>query len=179
MKAMAVAVALVLGTAPSASTHAQPAVGSGGATPRTPIALVDSTGKIAARPLTDNIMLVAVNGVEAPAFIRPIYDDNGHAASGLATWQSGGSVLFTSPDCTTGGYVFSSTHAGVRAATQVETPAGVTLYVGAVGPTVTAVIHSILYSSGCMPVTVRQGGLIPVEATVDLTLAFPPPLSYR
>lgn len=181
MKAMAIAVALVLGTTPSATANAQPVVGGGVTASRTPVVLVDSTGKFAARPLSDNIMLVAANGgnVEAPALIRPIYDDAGREASGVATWQAGGSVLFTSSDCTTGGYVHSSSHAGMRAAAQVETPAGVVLYVGAVGTSATAVIHSILYGNGCAPVTVQQGGLVAVEATVNLTLAFPPPLSFR
>lgn len=181
MKAMAVAVALVLGTAPGVGTHAQPVVGGGVTSSRTPIVLVDSTGKVAARPLNDSIMLVAANGgdIQAPALIRPIYDDTGHEASGLATWQAGGSVLFTSPDCTTGGYVHRSSHAGVRAAAQVETPAGVVLYVGAVGTPATAAIQSILYGNGCAPVTVQQGGLVAVEATINLTSAFPPPLSFR
>jgi len=148
---------------------------------RVAVVLVDSTGKFAARPLSDNIMLVAAQGgdVEAPALIRPIYDDTGREASGMATWQAGGSVLFTSPDCTTGAHVHSSPHAGVRATAQVETPAGVVLYVGIVGTSATAVIHSILYGNGCTPVTVQQGGLVAVEATVNLTLAFPPPLSFR
>jgi len=181
MKAATVAVALLLGIARSATAYAQPGVDGGVIASRTPVVLVDSTGKFAGRPLNDNIMLVAFNGgdVEAPAFIRPIYDDTGREASGMATWQAGGSVLFTSPDCTTGGYVHSSSHAGVRAVAQVETPAGVVLYVGAVGTTATEVIHSILYGNGCAPVTVQQGGLVAVEATVNLTLAFPPPLSFR
>ena len=181
MKATTVAVALLLGIARSATAYSQPGVGGDVTASRTPVVLVDSRGKFAGRPLNDNIMLVAVNGgdVEAPAFIRPIYDDTGREASGMATWQAGGSVLFTSPDCTTGGYVHSSSRAGVRAAAQVETPAGVVLYVGAVGTSATAVIHSILYGNGCAPVTVQQGGLVTVEATVNLTLAFPPPLSFR
>ena len=181
MKAMAVAAALVLGTAPSATASAQQVVGGGATAWRTPVVLMDSTGKVAARPLNDNIMLVAANGgdIEAPALIRPIYDDAGREVSGVATWQAGGSVLFTSPDCTTGAYVHSSSRAGVRAAAQVETPVGVVLYVGAVGTSTAAVIHSILYGNGCAPVTVQQGGLVAVEATVNLTLTFPPPLSLR
>lgn len=181
MKAMTVAVAFTFGAAPIATAYAQTAAGSGMPAPRTPIVLVDSTGKIAARPLNDTIMLVAVNGgsAGAPAFIRPIYDGAGHTASGLATWQSGGSVLFTSADCTGGAYIFSLANAGVRSTTQVETPAGIMLYIGAIGTTATAVIHSILYASGCSPVTVQQNGLIPVEATVNLTIAFPPPLTFQ
>src|SRR5437660_7449852 len=99
MKAMSVAVALAIGAAPGASAFAQAAPG----TSQTPVVLVDATGKFAARPLSDTIMLVAVNGIDAPALLRPIYDDAGREASGVATWQTGGSVLFTSPDCTSGG----------------------------------------------------------------------------
>src|SRR5204863_9676585 len=136
--------------------NAQQVFGGGAGGLHAPVVLVDSTGKFAARPLNDNIVLVAANGgdVEAPALIRPIYDDAGREASGVATWQTGGSVLFTSPDCTSGGYVFTSSHAGLRAAAQVETPSGVVLYVGAVGSTATTVIHSILYGTCCTPVTV-------------------------
>jgi len=181
MKPMAVAVSLVLVAVASAIANAQPVIGGDVTASRVAVVLVDSTGKFAARPLSDNIMLVAAQGgdVEAPALIRPIYDDTGREASGMATWQAGGSVLFTSPDCTTGAHVHSSPHAGVRATAQVETPAGVVLYVGIVGTSATAVIHSILYGNGCTPVTVQQGGLVAVEATVNLTLAFPPPLSFR
>ena len=144
------------------------------------IVLVDSTGKAAARPLTDTIMLISVNsGVAAPASIHPIYDADGRTASGLATWQSGGSVLFTSSDCTTGAHVYSSTHAGARAATQVKTPAGIVLYVGVIGTAITVAVHSILYDNGCSPVTVQQNGLLPVLATVNLSTAFPPPLSFQ
>ena len=144
------------------------------------IVLVDSTGKVAARPLNDTIMLISVNsGVAAPASIHPIYGADGRTASGLATWQSGGSVLFTSSDCTTGAHVYSSTHAGARAATQVKTPAGIVLYVGAIGTAITVAVHSILYDNGCSPVTVRQNGLLPVLATVNLSTAFPPPLSLQ
>jgi len=181
MKARALAAAVVLGTAPSAAPFAQPSVIGGMTASRTPVVLVDSTGKVAARPLSESIVLVAANGgdVQAPASIRPIYDGTGHEVSGAATWQGGGSVLFTSRDCTTGGYVHASSRAGVRAATQVETPAGVVLYVGALGNATTEVIHSILYGSGCTPVTVQQGGLVAVETTVNLDLDFPPPLSFR
>ena len=55
---------------------------------------MDSAGKGAARPLNDTIMLISVSsGVAAPASIHPIYDADGRTASGLATWQSGGSVF--------------------------------------------------------------------------------------
>jgi hypothetical protein len=144
------------------------------------IGLVDSTGKIAARPLNDTIMLITVgSGVTAPALIRPIYDPDGRMASGLATWHSGGSVLFTSSDCTTGAHVYSLPHAGVRAAAQVQTPAGITLHVGAIGPATTAAVRSILYDTGCAPVTVQQSGLFPVVTTVNLTATYPPPLSFQ
>ena len=144
------------------------------------IALVDSTGKAVARPLNETIMLVTIDsGVVAPAFIRPIYDADGHTASGLATWQAGGSVLFTSSDCTGGAHVYSSPYAGVRASTQVQTPGGIMLYVGAVGAATTQAIRSILYDTGCAPVTVRQNGLLPVLASVNLSTAYPPPLSLQ
>ena len=181
MTALIVAVAFAIGVAASATASAQkPAIG-GPPPPASPIVLVDSTGKAAARPLSDTLVLVVVNstGVSAPAFIRPIYDADGRPASGLATWQSGGSVLFTSSDCSTGAHVFSLGNAGVRATTQVQTPDGIVLFVGAVGATTTVAVHSILYGSGCSPVTVQQNGLVPVEATVNLTAAYPPPLSLQ
>jgi hypothetical protein len=153
-------------TGASASTHA--------------IALVDSTGKAVARPLNETIMLVTIDsGVVAPAFIRPTYDADGRTASGLATWQAGGSVLFTSPDCTVGAHVYSSPYAGVRASTQVQTPGGIMFYVGAVGAATTQAIRSILYDTGCAPVTVRQNGLLPVLASVNLSTAYPPPFSLQ
>ena len=144
-----------------------------------PIVLVDSTGKIAARSLTDTLVLVAVRGVTAPASIGPIYGPDEKTASGWATWQSGGSVLFTSPDCGTGAHVFSSARAGLRATTQVETPDGVVLFVGALGTPVTVSVRSILYGSGCSPVTVQQNGVLPVEAKLNLTTTYPPPLSFQ
>ena len=106
-------------------------------------------------------MLVTISsGVAAPALIRPIYDSDGRTASGLATWQAGGSVLFTSSDCTAGAHVYGSSYAGVRATTQVQTPAGIVLYVGAVGTASTVAIHSILYDTGCAPVTVQTKRLV-------------------
>ena len=145
-----------------------------------PVALMDSTGRVAAKPLNETLMLVTISGgVVAPALIRPIYGPDGRMASGLATWNSGGSVLFTSPDCTTGAHVYSPSHAGLRAAAQVQTPSGIMLYVGAVGHATTVPVQSILYDTGCAPVVVRQNGLVPVEATVNLNRAYPPPLSFR
>jgi hypothetical protein len=144
------------------------------------VVLVDSTGKLAGRPLNETIVLVTVaSGVVAPALIRPIYDPDGHTASGLATWQAGGSVLFTSSDCTAGAHVYGSPHAGVRATTQVETPTGIVLYAGAVGTASTVAIQSILYDTRCAPVKVRQNGLFPVLAIVNLSAAYPPPLSFQ
>lgn len=106
------------------------------ATIAAPLVLLDSTGKTAARPLNDNLVLITVSpgGVVAPAFIRPIHNADGKPASGLAMWASGGSVLFTSADCTTGAHVFSLANAGVRSTSQVETPDGTVLYVGRLGP---------------------------------------------
>jgi len=159
----------------SIAAHAQSAGDSA-----IPIVLLDSTGKIAARAVNDTMMLInAHRDVVAPAFIRPVYDGEGRAVSGIATWTADGSVLFTSADCTSGGHVFSSPHAGVRATNQVETPNGIVLYVGAVGSARTASIRSILYASGCASVTVRQNGLIPVDMTVNLTTSYPPPLSLQ
>jgi hypothetical protein len=168
VKTLLIAVAVTVAIGGADGVRAQPA------------ALLDSTGKVAARPFNDTMMLVAVTpGVVAPALIRPIYDADGHAASGLATWGSGGSVLFTSVDCTSGAHIFTASHAGLRATTQLETPEGVTLYVGAIGKTRTASIQSILYASGCTAVSVRQSGLLPVDAIVNLTAAYPPPLSFQ
>jgi hypothetical protein len=169
-----VAIAAVLVGA--ASACAQPAVTAS----QTSVVLVDSTGRTAARPLSDTTMLLAVSpGVVAPAFIRPIYDADQGTASGLATWASGGSVLYTSADCSTGPHIHTLTHAGVRATSQVETPSGIILYVGVVGAPATVEVNSILYGSGCSAVTVRQNGLVPVVATVNLTTTFPPPLSFQ
>jgi len=145
-----------------------------------PIVLVDATGKVVAKPLNETLVLITIGtGVVVPASIRPIYGPDGREASGLATWQAGGGVLFTSPDCTAGAHVYSSSRAGVRAATQIQTPAGISLYVGAVGQATTVSVQSILYDSGCTPVVVRQNGLHPVEATINLDVAYPPPLSFR
>ena len=152
------------------------------ATPLPPpaVALFDSTGKAVARPLTDTIVLLALGGgMVAPALIRPVYDADGRTASGTATWQSAGTVLFTSSDCTAGANVYSLPVAGVRAAAQVKTPAGIVLYVGTIGSTTTVEIHSILYDTGCAPVTVRQNGLLPVLKTVNLSTVYPPPLSFQ
>jgi hypothetical protein len=158
---------------------AQPAAGSPAADAS--IVLVDSTGQVAARALNETMMLVSVasNGVVAPAFIRPIFDADQRAASGLATWASGGSVLFTAPACTGSAHVPASTHGGVRATSQVETPEGTILYVGAIGAATTVAARSILYGNGCMAVDVRQNGVVPVVATVNLTATYPPPLAIR
>jgi len=156
------------------------AIGGAGGARAEAAALLDSTGNVAARPFNDTMMLVTVSpGVVAPASIRSIYDADGHAASGLATWASGGSVLFTSVDCTSGAHIFTTSHAGVRATTQLETADGVKLYVGAIGGTRTASIRSILYASGCTAVALRQSGLLPVDTIVNLTAAYPPPLSFQ
>jgi len=170
---------LVLGFTSHGSAWAQITSG-GGSPPPNAIVLIDSTGKLAARALNETIMLITVSsGVVAPALIHPIYDADGRAASGLATWQTSGSVLFTSSDCTTGGHVYSLPHAGVRATTQVQTPAGIMLYVGEIGTTSTVVVHSILYDTGCSPVTIQQNGLIPVLITINLSAAYPPPLTFQ
>ena len=172
--ATSIAVALAAsGTACAQNTDAASSAGN-------PIALLDSTGNVAARPLNETVMLVALGGgVVAPAVIRAVYDADGRATSALATWHSGGSVLFTSADCTAGAHVYSLPHPGVRAASQVQTRDGIVLYVGEVGPTITAKIQSILYDTGCAPVVVRQNGLLPVIATVNLTTTYPPPLSFQ
>ena len=145
-----------------------------------PVVLVDSTGKVAARPLNETIMLVTIgNGVAAPALIRPIYGPDERIASGLATWQSGGSVLFTSSDCTTGARCLQLAARG-RACGRAGSDSGRnrascrgdwTCDRG--GDSLDPVRH------GCAPVTVRQNGLFPVLATVNLDTAYPPPLSFR
>lgn len=180
MTAWIVAAGIAIAVAANGPVRAQGTLASPSSAPRNAIALMDSAGNVAARPLNESLMLVALgSGVVAPASIRPIYGADGRADSGLATWHSGGSVLFTSIDCTLGAHVYSSPHAGVRAASQVQTPAGIVLYVGAVGATVTAAVQSILYDTGCAPVAVRQIGLLPVVATVNLTATYPPPLSFQ
>jgi hypothetical protein len=166
--------ALAIGAAAGAIVYAQTAVPLGAA-----VVLVDSTGKTVARPLNETLVLVAAGSITAPASIRSIYGADERPASGAATWQSGGSVLFTSPDCSTGAHVFSSGHAGLRATTQVETPDGILLFVGALGTPVTVSVRSILYGSGCSQVTVQQNGVVPVEATLNLTTTYPPPLSFQ
>lgn len=142
--------------------------------------LVDSTGKAAAIPLGDSIVLVRIApDVRAPALIRPIRDADGRTASGLATWAGGGSVLFTSADCTLGAHVHTLTTAGLRAASQVETPQGTILYAGAIGPPMSVEVRSVLYPTGCSPLRIREDGLVPVVASVNLTSAYPPPLSLQ
>jgi hypothetical protein len=155
------------------------AAASGVASASDPIALVDSTGRVVGRPLNETLVLVNVAGIPAPASIRPIFDAEGRAASGQATWHSGGSVLFTSGDCSTGAYVSSSGHAGLRATAQVQTADGVLLFVGATGNPATVTVHSILYGSGCSPVTVQQPGLVSVEVSTNITATYPPPLSFQ
>lgn len=180
MRMWALAASIAVAAVAAEPVRAQRMVATPAATPGNPIALVDSNGNVAARPLNETLMLVALGGgVVAPAVIRPIYDAEGRAASALATWHSGGSVLFTSLDCTTGAHVYSSAHPGLRGASQVKTQAGIVLYVGAVGPTITTAIQSILYDTGCAPVAVRQNGLVPVVSTVNLTTVYPPPLSFQ
>jgi hypothetical protein len=175
---IAASVAAVI--AAQSAAWAQNAASAVPSLPVNPIGLVDSTGTVAARPLNDTIMLVTISGgAVAPALTRPIYDPDGRMASGLATWHSGGTVLFTSADCTLGAHVYSLPHAGVRAATQVQTPDGIILHVGAIGPATTVAIRSILYDTGCAPVTVQQSGLFPVVTNINLTKAYPPPLSFR
>ena len=156
------------------------AAATGAFLPPDRVVLVDSTGKLVARSLNETLVLVTAGiGVVAPASIRPIYDADGRVTSGLATWQAGGSVLFTSSDCTAGAHVHSSTHAGVRATTQVQTPAGIMLHVGTVGPAGTVAIRSILYDTGCAPVTVQANGLLPVVTILNLSTAYPPPLAFQ
>ena len=174
MKMLIIAMTVAVGAGPALADTPY-------ATAAAPVVLLDSTGRIAARPLNDNLVLISLSSysVVAPAFIRPVLGADGKTSSGLATWASGGSVLFTSADCTAGAHVFSLGNAGVRATSQVETPAGTVLYVGAIGSTTTIAVRSILYGNGCSAVTVEQNGLVPVDATLNLTTAYPPPLSFK
>lgn len=175
MRPLVLAAAL-LSVGPSAPAGADGAAGPVSAA----ITVIDSTGRVAARWLSDTAVLVNLTpDVVAPALVRPILGADGRAASGLATWQAGGSVLFTSGDCSTGAYIYSHSSPGLRAAAQVETPRGIVLYAGAMATPVTVTINSILYDSGCSAVTVRQNGLVAVDATLNLTATYPPPLSVR
>jgi hypothetical protein len=158
----------------------QSLVGFPSSPPASAVMLIDSTGNAVARALTETVVLVTVESdLTAPASIRPIYGADGRMASGLGSWQSGGSVLFTSADCTVGAHIYSGTYAAVRAATQVQTPEGIVLYAGAIGTSITVDVRSILYDTGCAQVAVRQNGLVPVLATRNLSTAYPPPLSFR
>ena len=180
MKLAIVAVIIAVTAGNGGPVYAQHANSNDKSLPSAPIVLLDSTGKVAARALSDTMMLVTVHpAVVAPAFIHPIYDADGRAASGLAMWASDGSVLFTSADCTSGAHVFSSSHAGLRATSQVESPSGTILYVGAIATARTAMVRSILYGNGCRAVMVQQNGLIPVDMTINLTATYPPPLSFQ
>ena len=172
---------LVLAAALLSVGPSVPAGADGGAgTVSTAISIIDSTGSVAARWLSDTAVLVNLTAeVVAPALIRPILGADGRAASGQATWQAGGSVLFESGDCSTGAYIHSHSGPGLRAATQVETPHGIVLYAGAIAAPVAVTINSILYDNGCSAVTVRQNGLVAVDATLNLTVTYPPPLSVR
>jgi hypothetical protein len=180
MKTPLVSICVAVAATVAASVDAQGGA-RGDATSASPIVLIDSTGRIAARPFSDTIVLVTdrATGIVAPAAIGPAHGDDQRAASGWATWRAAGSVLYTSDDCTTGAYVFGSGVAGLRATSQVQTPAGIVLHVGAIGPARTVGVRSILYDSGCSTVTVRQNGLFPVDMTINLTVTYPPPLSYR
>ena len=60
-----------------------------------------------------------------------------------------------------------------------STPAGIVLHAGAIGLATTVAVRSILYDTGCTPVTVQANGLFPVLATVNLDTAYPPPLSFQ
>lgn len=180
MRAWCLASCVAVAIAAHGAVCAQQAAGAGTPPAAGSVALFDSSGKAVARPLTDTVVLIALGGgLVAPASIRPVFDPDGRTTSGTATWQSGGTVLFSSSDCTTGANVYSLPVVGVRAAAQVSTPAGIVLYVGAIGSTTTVEIHSILYDTGCAPVAVRQNGLLPVLATVNLSTAYPPPLSFQ
>ncbi len=113
MRMWIVATGIAAAAVAAQPVRAQVAVATPSTTPGNPIALVDSNGNVAARPLNETLMLVALGGgVVAPAVIRAVYDADGRAASALATWHSGGSVLFTSADCTTGAHVYSSASSG-------------------------------------------------------------------
>ena len=160
MTAWVIAASVAVALTANGFARAQGTGAAGSSPSPNPIVLVDATGKVVAKPLNETIMLVTISsGVAAPALIRPIYDSDGRTASALATWQAGGSVLFIS--------------------SEVQIPAGIMLYVGAVGTATTVAINSILYDTGCAPVTVRQNGLLPVLATVNLDTAYPPPLSFQ
>src|SRR5215813_81643 len=120
MTAWQTAAAIVIALAARGDAHAQGTPVGKPLAATAPIALVDSSGNVAARPLNETIMLVPLGGgVVAPAQIRAMYGPDGRAASGLATWHSGGSVLFTSADCTAGAHVYSPTQAAIRGAAQV------------------------------------------------------------
>ena len=158
----------------------QSLVGFPSSPPASAVMLIDSTGNTVARALTETVVLVTVESdLTAPASIQPIYGADGRMASGLGSWQSGGTVLFTSADCTVGAHIYSGTYAAVRAATQVQTPEGNELYAGAIGTSITVDVRSILYDTGCSQVSVRQNGLVPVLATRNLSTTYPPPLSFR
>jgi hypothetical protein len=144
------------------------------------VGVLDANGGFAGHPLNETLVLVPVRaGLVAPATIRPIYDADARTASGLATWGSGGSVSFTSADCSTGAHIATQTNAGLRATSQVEVPNGILLYVGEIGMPRTVDVRSILYGSGCTSTTVRQNGLVPVIDTLNLTRTHPPPLSIQ
>ena len=175
---IAISLAAALQSLPVSLAWAQAGVAGGFSSRAT--ALYDATGKIAASPFGENLVLVTVaTEVTAPAFIRPIVAADARAASGLAAWQSGGSVLYTSGDCTDGAYVYTRSNPGLRASAQVDTPDGIVLYAGAIGLPTTVPVRSILYDTGCAAVAVEQNGLVAVDATMNLTATYPPPLSFR
>jgi hypothetical protein len=164
----------------SPNAYCQSAGGIPASTSTGAVALIDSTGKVVGHALTETVVLVTLQrDVTAPASIRAVYDNDNRIASGLASWQSGGSVLFTSPDCTNGAYVHGGAIAGVRAATQVQTREGIVLFAGAIGMPTTVEVRSILYDTGCSPIAVRQSGLFPALATLNLSATYPSPLSFR
>ena len=91
----------------------------------------------------------------------------GFAAAGGALM-----ALFGSDNTATSGQQHLSTQTAALVATADDIN-------GTNGFATTVTVRSILYDNGCASVTVRQNGLVPVDATVNLTTTYPPPLSFR
>jgi hypothetical protein len=178
--AIAIGVAIVAVVASIADVSAQGAAGAPSAASSRPIALIDASGNAAGKPFNETMVLVTLgDAVVAPAVIRP--DPRcGRARSigprDLALRRKRSLYL---ADCSTGALVHTSPHAGIRAASQVQTARGIVLFAGAIGPSITESVQSILYDTGCASVKVRQNGLVPVVMTVNLTTTYPPPLSFQ
>jgi len=151
----------------------------------TPVVYVDATGNVAARLFgAGSGLLTLPGGAAVVVAVASVADANGSPVAGAATWAGGDAVLFTSANCTTGAFVYVySLNPGTRASAQVATAGGVVLYIGAAAPgTSNPVFNSFLTSQGCATQSIAAGSVgsvWPVASALNLSVAYPPPLSVQ